>query len=141
MEGSVEDANLWYVGEYGFDGLDAGHVGGIVEGCEVIALFYHVLDFVGDDYRRVEFLATVNESVAHGVNLVIRFDAADHGVGEGVEDGLYGLFVVSLSQLDSGFGAIGLFELEECIGETYFFDATLGKCFLVVDVDEFIFYR
>lgn len=82
MKCGIEDAYLWYVGEYGFDGLDAGHIGGVVQRCQNIALAYHVFDGFVYEYALVEFLAAVYQPMSHCLYTAIILDTSFCGVGE-----------------------------------------------------------
>ena len=140
VEGGVEDAHLGHAGEQGLHGVDAGDVGGVVEGSQVVALLDHLLDFGGDEDALAELLAAVDDAVAYGLDFGVGGDAAYLGVGEDVEDGLDGALVVGLAEFAHLLGAVFELELDEGAVDADFLDAALGEDNLAVGVDELVFY-
>ena len=108
---------------------------------KVVAVFYLLNHFVGDEHAFVEFFSAVYYTVSYCVNLVVAFYAADNRVGEVVEYGLYGSFVVGESEFGYFFAAVGALEFQETVGKTYFFNAAFSEGLVCVCVNKFVFYR
>ena len=97
VECGVEDAYLGHVGQYGFNGFDAGHIGGVVQRSQDVALTYHVFDGFVDKDTLVEFFAAMYQAMTYGLNLAIVLDTSFGGVGEQVKYGLDRAFMVCVA--------------------------------------------
>lgn len=111
-----------------------------MERSQWIAVFHLLYYLVGNEDALVELFASVDHAVTYGVNLAERLDAAFLGVCEDIEDCLYGLTVVNVSQFLDFFGTVGAFEFQEAVGQTDFFHSTFCEGLLGVGVYEFVFY-
>ena len=127
VERGVEDCHLRGRGHKGGYGVDAGHVGGVVEGCDVVALFDHVLHLVVDKHAFAELLCSVDHAVTDGVDFLVVLDAAFDGVGEDVEDCLNSAVVVDEAEFEDGFRAVFFLVFEEAVGETDFLNTAFGE--------------
>ena len=143
VECSVEYAYLRHVGHELCDGVYTGHVGGVVEGCDIVAFADFCLYGVVDEHALAEFLTAVDYTVAYGLDFVVRLNAAVGGVGEFCEDGLDGLKMVDFAQFVDSFATVGFLVFEETAGKTDFLYTAFGESgvFAAFEVDELIFYR
>ncbi len=143
VEGGVEYSYLRHVGQNGCNGVDACHIGGIVEGRYVVAFAYFCLYGIVDEHALAEFLAAVYHTVTYSVDFIVALDATFLGVGKVGENGLYGFVVVDETELHNFFGAVGTLELEEAVGEAYFLYAAFGHSvgLATLKVDELILHR
>ena len=92
VEGGVEHGHLGHVGAHdGGARLDAGDVGGVVQGGQGDALLQGGHHLVVDLHRGGEGLAAVDHPVAHRLDLLHGADYAVGGVHQGVQHGLDGL--------------------------------------------------
>ena len=88
MEGRVEDAHLWNLGQQRTDGIHALDVGGVVQRGQVIACgkgFHHLW---GENDTLVELFAAVHHAMTDGIQFV---KALQHGIlalGQYLEDPL-----------------------------------------------------
>ena len=143
VEGGVEHAHLGHAGHDGLDGFDAYHVGGVVEGGDVVALTDFLFHGIVDEHAGAELLAAVYHAVAYGVDFVVGGYAAHLAVGKVCKDGLDGLAVVDEAQSDCFLAAVGLLVFEEAAGKPYFFHSAFGENVgaFAVGVEEFILHR
>ncbi len=141
MKSRVEHADLGNAGHQLVDGLDTGHIGGVVEGCKVVALAHFLLDGIVDEHRRAEFFATVHKAVTNSVDLTKVGKNTFGGVGQLTQNGLDGATVVGHTEFDNALRAVGTFKFKKTVGEADFFDTTLGEGCFGVSFDEFVFYR
>ncbi len=70
VEGGVEYANHGNAGHGLLAGSYADKVGGIVQGCKVVALFHCCDNLRGDDNGAGELLAAVYKAMANSANLI-----------------------------------------------------------------------
>ena len=143
MEGGVEDADLGHVLAHDLDaGVDAGDVGGVVQGGEGGALLERGHDLVGYQHAARELLAAVDDAVADGVNLVHGAHDAVLGAGELVDDGGYGLGVAGQGDVlvEDGLIANKRGVLEVTVDADALAQA-LGEELLALHVDELILQR
>ncbi len=103
VECSVEHAYLGYAGHKVIDGLDTGHVGGVVQGGYAVTFANHLLHFIVDNHALGEFFSTVYHAMAYRADFIVVLDAAFHGVSEQIEDSLDGALMVDIAQFDHGF--------------------------------------
>ena len=94
VEGGVEHGDHGGVGHDFLAGLDAGDVGGVVQGGQGDTLADALHDSAVDDDGVGELLAAVNDTVAHGVDLGHIFDDTVVVVGQDLHDQLDGGLVV-----------------------------------------------
>ena len=107
MESSVEHTHHGHTGHDLLAGLDAGDVGGIVEGGQGDALFQSGHNLVGNAHGGGELLAAVDHAVAHRVDLRGALDHAVPGVQQGVQHSLNGLGVGGHGDLELILGVLG----------------------------------
>ncbi len=80
VERGIEDRNLWYTRQQLLAGEDPLEVSGIVQGCQLGALFYVALDIVVNQHRLFEVFASVRYTVTYCLNLRDAFYDAMHRV-------------------------------------------------------------
>ena len=103
MECCVKHCYLRHFRHEGSDCVDTGHVGGVVEGGKVIALFDHVLDLIGDKYALAELFCSVYHTMSYSIDLSIILYASFNRIREEVENSFYRTVMVGLAKLDNGF--------------------------------------
>ena len=141
VEGGVKHAHLGNAGQHGLDGLDTSHVHGVVQRSNAVALAYHVLHLVGDEDAAAELLAAMHHAVTHGVDFLQILDAAIFRMNQRVEDSLDGTLVVGEAQVNVLLATVIKFQFDETVGQTDFFNTTLGQGLVLLDLDEFILGR
>jgi len=141
MKRGVEHCHLWHVGQDGVDGLDAGHVHGIVQRRDVITLANHRFHLVGDEYALAEFLSAVYHTVAHRIDLVIALDAAVLIAGEGLENGSDGTLMVFDVEVYLFLAAVGEFQFDKSVGKSDFLNAAFGQGAVLLDLNQFVLGR
>ena len=107
VESGVEHTHHGHTGHDLLAGLDAGDVGGIVEGGQGDALFQSGHNLVGNAHGGGELLAAVDHAVAHRVDLRGTLDHAVPGVQQGVQHSLNGLGVSGHGDLELILGVLG----------------------------------
>ena len=101
MEGGVEHGHLGHVLAHdGGAGVDAGDVGGVVEGGQGDALLQGLHDLIGDEHRAGKGLAAMDYPVAHRIDLLHGADDAVVLVHQSVQHGLDGLGVGGHGHID-----------------------------------------
>ena len=93
VEGGVEHAHHGHAGHALLAGLDAGDVGGVVEGGQGDAVLQSLHDLVGDEDGAGKGLAAVHHAVTHSVDLLHGADHAVLFIHQRVQHGLNGLGV------------------------------------------------
>ena len=136
--GGVEHAHHGGVGQGGLTAGDAHQVGGVVERSQGDALLHGRDDVVVDDDGAGELLTAMDHAVTHGRDLGHILDDAHLGVGQDVEDHLYGHFVVGHVLLDLHLVAAGGLVGEHAAVDADALAEALGDDGLGVDVDELI---
>ncbi len=102
MERCVKHRYLRHRWHQGGDGVNAGHIGWIVEGSNVVALLDHILNLVSDEHTLAELLSSVHHAVTHSVDFIIALDATFHWIGENVKNSLNCSVVVHETKLENG---------------------------------------
>lgn len=140
VEGGVEDGHHGGVGHDLLAGLDAGDVGGVVEGGQGDALPDAVHDLAVDDDGVGELLAAVDHTVADGIDLGHVLDDAIVVVGQHLHDQLDGGLVVghvAVGVIDvlAGGGVLDVAVDADALAQA------LGQHFLGIGVEQLILQR
>ena len=141
MEGGVEHGHLGHVAHDGLAGVDAGDVGGVVEGGQGNALGDGGHDVLVDQHRVGKLLAAVDDAVTHGADLPHALDHAVLLAGQLIQHGGNGLGVGGHGHVlvEHGLAVLGL--VGQVAVDADALAQTLGQELLALHVQQLVLQR